>query len=192
MARKTRKEFKYIQIAALLIAAFLYLAIRAIAPAKSPQGATPLKEEALYVTRVVDGDTLKLSNGERVRLAGIDTPETYYSDKLLRDARRSVSDITKIQSLGREASRFTKKLALGKKVRLEFDVDKRDKYGRLLAYVYLDDGTFVNARILEEGFGQLLTIAPNVKYSEYFLKLERTAREENKGLWARDDYRKLR
>ena len=85
--------------------------------------------------------------------------------------------------MGREASGFTRKLVEGKRVRLVFDVQKHDKYGRLLAYVYLEDGTFVNGRIIEEGYAQVMTIAPNVKHAQTFLKLEREARQKANGLW---------
>lgn len=176
-----RKEIRYIQVAALVIVALAYFGVRSLPSAKTSAAA---KVEFFYVQRVVDGDTLKLSGGQRVRLIGVDTPEVHYSDKLVRDARKSRKDIKAIQSLGRKASEFTNNLCMGKKVRLEFDVEKRDRYKRLLAYVYLEDGTFVNARILEEGFGQVMTIPPNVKYSEYFLKLQREARARNKGLWS--------
>ena len=85
--------------------------------------------------------------------------------------------------MGKLASDFTRKLVEDKRVKLEFDVQKRDKYGRLLAYAYLDDGTFVNGRIMEEGYAQVMTIAPNVKYAQTFLRLEREARQKGKGLW---------
>ena len=85
--------------------------------------------------------------------------------------------------MGKEASSFTRKLVEGKKVRLEFDIERHDRYGRLLAYVYLEDGTFVNGRIVEEGYAQVMTIAPNVKYAQTFLRLEREAREKSKGFW---------
>lgn len=85
--------------------------------------------------------------------------------------------------MGREASGFTKTLVEGKRVKLVFDVQKKDKYGRSLAYVYLEDGKFVNGKIVEEGYAQVMTIAPNVKYAQTFLKLEREAREKAKGLW---------
>lgn len=140
-------------------------------------------DKLYYVERVVDGDTLKLSNGERVRLIGLDTPEVHYSDKLLSDSKRDGRDIQAIQELGREAAGFTKSLVKGKKVRLEFDVEKRDKYNRLLAYIYLQDGTFVNAEIIKAGYGKTMTIPPNVKYAGYFLKLQEEARQNNKGLW---------
>jgi len=71
----------------------------------------------------------------------------------------------------------------GKTVRLEFDVQQFDKYGRTLAYVYLEDGTFVNAWLVENGFAQVMTVPPNVKHQEFFLKLQREAREAGRGLW---------
>lgn len=137
----------------------------------------------IIVTRAVDGDTLKLENGQRVRLIGIDTPEMHESDKLYRDAQRSSQDVETIKALGRRAYVFTKALVEGKRVRLEFDVERKDKYGRLLAYVYLKDGTFVNAEIVKEGFAALMTIPPDVKYADLFLKLYREARENKRGLW---------
>lgn len=137
----------------------------------------------IKVRRTVDGDTLQLESGERVRLIGIDTPEVHESDKLYRDAQRTKQDIATIQELGRRAWQFTKNLVEGKQVSLEFDVEKHDKYGRLLAYVYLKDGTFVNAKIVQEGYASLLTIPPNVKYADLFLKLYQEARNNKRGLW---------
>ena len=137
----------------------------------------------IRVKRAVDGDTLVLENGERVRLIGIDTPEMHPSDKLYRDAERSGESATAIQKLGRQAYEFTKKLVEGKNVSLEFDVERYDKYKRILAYVYLKDGTFVNAEIVKEGYASLMTIPPNVRYSDLFLKLYRQARENRRGLW---------
>jgi len=135
------------------------------------------------VTRAVDGDTLLLENNERVRLIGIDTPEMHDSGKLSRDTQRSGQDAAAIKQLGRQSYEFTKKLVEGQRVRLEFDVDKTDKYNRLLAYVYLRDGTFVNAEIVKQGYASLLTIPPNVKYADLFQKLYRQARENKRGLW---------
>jgi len=137
----------------------------------------------ILVKRAVDGDTLVLEDGERVRLIGIDTPEMHESNKLYRDASRSRQDATTIQKLGRLSYEFTKQLVEGKRVSLEFDVERHDRYGRLLAYVYLKDGTFVNARIVQEGYASLLTYPPNVKYSDLFAKLYREARENRRGLW---------
>lgn len=137
----------------------------------------------ILVKRVIDGDTLQLENGERLRLIGIDSPEMHESDKLYRDSQRSGKDIRTIKELGRRAYEFTKKLVEGKYVSLEFDVEKYDKYGRLLAYVYLKDGTFINAKIVEQGYANLMTIPPNVKYADLFLKLYREARTRKRGLW---------
>ncbi|OGX16448.1 MAG: hypothetical protein A2166_01000 [Omnitrophica WOR_2 bacterium RBG_13_41_10] len=137
----------------------------------------------VLVRRVVDGDTLVLENNERVRLIGIDTPEIHESDKLYKDSQRSQEGIETIKALGMRAYAFTKKLVEGQRVRLEFDVDKHDRYDRLLVYVYLKDGTFVNAKIVEEGYASLMTIAPNVKYADLFLKLYQEARNNRRGLW---------
>ena len=141
------------------------------------------ESDTYYVTRVIDGDTIQLQNGERVRLIGIDTPETRYSPKLERDARRTEKDRETIIAMGEEATQFTRGLAQGKRVRLEFDAEKRDIYKRLLAYVYLPDGRMLNAEIIKEGWGQIYTFPPNVKYVDLFLKLQGEARENNKGLW---------
>lgn len=137
----------------------------------------------IIVKRVVDGDTLLLANGERVRLIGIDTPEIHESDKLNRDSKRSQQSVSEIKEMGQRSYQFTKDLVEGKVVSLEFDVERQDRYKRLLAYVYLKDGTFVNAEIVKEGYASLMTYPPNVKYADLFLKLHREARENKRGLW---------
>ncbi len=86
--------------------------------------------------------------------------------------------------MGKESTKFVKTLVKpGDQVKLEFDVEKRDRYERLLAYVYLSDGRMLNEIIVKEGYANLLTIPPNVKYQERFLKLYKEAREGNRGLW---------
>jgi len=139
--------------------------------------------DTILVTRAVDGDTLVLEDGERVRLIGIDTPEMHESSKLRRDSKRSGQDIRTIMALGKRSYAFTRDLVEGKRVRLEFDVEKRDRYARLLAYVYLLDGTFVNAEIVKQGYASLMTYPPNVKYVDLFKELYKEARENNRGLW---------
>ena len=124
------------------------------------------------VERVVDGDTIKVHIGnkvETVRYIGVDTPETVHPTR-------------GIEPYGIEASNFNKKLVEGKTVRLEFDVERRDRYGRLLAYVYVDT-LFVNAELLRQGYAQLMTVPPNVRHVELFRKLQTEAREAKKGLW---------
>jgi micrococcal nuclease len=136
------------------------------------------------VKRVVDGDTLLLENRKYVRLLGIDTPEMHESAKLHRDALRSKQSVEAIQQSGRQAYELTKQLVEGKRVRLEFDWQRYDKYNRILAYVFLEDGTLVNARIVEEGYASLTNFRINVTYADLFLKLYREARENKRGLWA--------
>ena len=182
---KIRKELKLIQIIVLTVAVIFYAGSKLLAHPPKPRFAA--EREMAFVERAVDGDTLKLSDKRRVRLIGVDTPELHYSEKLLRDSKRTRKDIKEIQVLGAKAADFTRELCEGKHVRIETDVRKTDKYGRLLAYIYLEDGTFVNAKILEEGYGQVMTIPPDVKYADYFLKLEREARKSGKGLWAITD-----
>lgn len=133
--------------------------------------------------KVIDGDTIKISTGENVRLIGVDTPESRRNNKLYRDASRSKEDADAIIAMGKESAKFTTGLVLGKNVRLEFDVQKMDKYGRLLAYVYLEDGTFVNAEIVRLGYASPMTVPPNVKYADSFKKLYQEARENQRGLW---------
>lgn len=137
----------------------------------------------IKVTRVIDGDTIELENRERVRLIGIDTPEVWDSPKMERDIKKGSKDRKEIIAMGKEASRFTRSLVKGKRVRLEFDAEKTDIYGRLLAYVYLPDGRMLNAELLKEGYAQVYTFPPNVKYADMFLDLQREARENQRGLW---------
>ena len=122
------------------------------------------------VTRVVDGDTIVLERLGKVRLIGVDTPETV-------DPRRPV------QRFGKEASEFMRRLVQGKRVRVEYDWNRKDKYNRTLAYIYLLDGTFVNAEIIRQGYGLAYTRFP-FKYLEQFRRLEREARGDERGLWA--------
>jgi micrococcal nuclease len=137
----------------------------------------------ILVTRVVDGDTLKLEDGQYLRLLGIDTPEMHESAKLERDALRSKQSVEAIKQMGRESYAFTRQMVEGKRVRLEFDTERQDKYNRLLAYVFLHDGTFLNARIVEEGYASITHYKLNVKYADLFLKLYQQARENRRGLW---------
>jgi micrococcal nuclease len=128
------------------------------------------------VTRVVDGDTIHVSIGghdETVRFIGIDTPETV-------DPRQPVG------CFGKEASDHTKELLpKGTAVRLVRDVEARDRYGRLLAYVYrVKDGLFVNLELAADGYADLLTFPPNVAHVDDFTAAVREARDANRGLWA--------
>ncbi|CAN5167278.1 hypothetical protein BH24ACT1_BH24ACT1_10000 [soil metagenome] len=129
--------------------------------------------EDTTVESVVDGDTIVVAGGTRVRLIGVDTPET-------KDPRKPV------QCFGREASAYTESLvAPGTVVRLVYDVERLDRYARTLAYVYRrSDGTFVNAALVSDGYALVATFPPNVAHVEEFTALARVAREEGRGLWS--------
>ncbi|MBS3978136.1 MAG: thermonuclease family protein [Syntrophomonadaceae bacterium] len=125
------------------------------------------------VTRVIDGDTFAIKiqdKEERVRLIGVDTPETKGPGK-------------ELEPYGVEAKDFTRRLLQGKRVRLELDVREKDRHGRILAYAYLSDGTFVNAKLVQEGYARVMTVPPNVRFADLFLQLEREARVDRRGLW---------
>jgi len=148
----------------------------------------PSKGVPCRVIRVYDGDTFKcrLEEGEevRVRLIGIDTPEKRKNKKLMRDSKRLGIPPEEIIEMGKIASRFTRKLIPpGTVVYLETDVQIHDRYGRLLAYVWLPDGRMLNEVLLREGYATLYTFPPNVRYVERFRKAQELAREQGKGFW---------
>jgi len=130
--------------------------------------------EKTTVERVVDGDTIVISGGERVRLIGINTPE-------------SVKEAGKVEYFGKEASSYTKNKIEDKTIYLEKDVSNRDDYDRLLRYIYLEDGTFFNELIVKEGYAFAVTYPPDVKYNEILREAENYARENNLGLWGESD-----
>lgn len=134
---------------------------------------------AATVVRVIDGDTVDvlLERGqERVRLIGIDTPESAHPE-------------IGMEPWGPEASNFASMLLPpGTPVRLELDVQERDPYGRLLAYLYLPDGRMMNEVMLQEGLAQLLTIPPNVRYVGRFVAAQQQARAARKGIWSDEPF----
>ncbi|MFH1646058.1 MAG: thermonuclease family protein [Candidatus Omnitrophota bacterium] len=140
-------------------------------------GCVTPKDDADYgvVKWVADGDTIKLFNGEYVRYVGVDTPELHHPKKHIYP-----------EYYGKEAKKFNESLVLGKKVRLEFDVERYDKYGRLLAYVFVD-GKFVNEELLKGGYAKTLFIPPNTKYLAKFSVLEEEAKKAKLGLWSISD-----
>ena len=169
-----------------------------------PVSVETVSSDSLTVKRVIDGDTFLLSNGEKIRLTGIDTPESHGNQKAKRDSQRSGKDIGAITQQGKEAAQFVQKLAEGKRVRIEYDVQKRDRYGRLLVYAYdidtlqenpqiqLPKGIvvsanreiFLNGSIIGSGYAVPMTIPPNVRHAELFKKLYSEARSQRRGLWA--------
>jgi len=140
------------------------------------------------VSRIIDGDTLvcKTENTkeEVIRLIGIDTPESTITSKTYRDSVRTGHSIETIRNMGEKSKKhLMKKVKIGTEINLEFDVQKKDKYGRTLAYVYLPDGTMLNELMLSEGYAQVMTISPNLKYQDLFIQSHQNAIANKKGLW---------
>ena len=122
----------------------------------------------------MDGDTILVridGRSERVRYIGVDTPE-------------SVRPGTRVQCYGKAAAAANRRLVDGAEVRLVYDAEARDRYGRLLAYVYRDD-TFVNAELIRRGYGKPLEIPPNVAHAAELRRLASSARRAHRGLWSR-------
>jgi micrococcal nuclease len=142
-----------------------------LALATTAWGAVPRSLEGVVV-RVVDGDTIhvRIAEGvEKVRYIGVNTPEVHHPR--LHE-----------QPGGREAWDVNRRLVAGRRVRLELDVQARDRYGRLLAYVWVGE-TMVNAELVSRGYAQVMTVPPNVRYQSLFVRLQRSAREGGRGLW---------
>jgi micrococcal nuclease len=152
-----------------VLAAAAALGGNAVLGAAGDGGATA----SAVVERVVDGDTIVLRGGERVRYIGVDTPE-------------SVKPGTPVQCFAKAASHANERLVAGERVRLAYDAEPRDRYGRTLAYVHRErDGLFVNAELVRRGYAVPLTIPPNVAHAGEFRRLARTARRDGRGLWSR-------
>ena len=141
-------------------------------PSNVPASAIPAK-----VTRVIDGDTFEATvqgKSEKVRMILVDTPETVHPDK-------------PEEPFGKEASDFTKKNLEGKDVYLELDAQERDKYGRLLAYVWIGDKLY-NKMLLEKGLARVAVYPPNVKYVDEFRAVQKQAQEKGIGIWSVENY----
>jgi len=155
----------------------LALSLVALAGAWSGRGgdAAPARDRIGRVVRVVDGDTIAVAlagRAERVRYIGIDTPE-------------SVKPNTPVQCYAHRAAAENARLVARERVRLVLDAEPRDRFGRLLAYVYrVRDGRFVNAELVRGGFARTLTIAPNVRFAGRFRALAAQARRAHRGLWS--------
>lgn len=132
------------------------------------------------ITEVVDGDTYKIhyeGKEQKIRLIGVDTPESVHPDK------------TKNTNYGKQASDYVKQLIENQYISLEFDVSKTDKYGRLLAYVYLENGQMLNEKLVKEGYAQVATYPPNVKYVDNFKILQEEARKNKVGFWKEEVFK---
>ena len=146
--------------------------------ARTSETPSPLAGELATVQRVVDGDTFVAMIGARrfrVRLIGVDTPET-------------VKPRTPVQCYGPEASAYAKDTLTAKQVRLVYDVDRYDRYGRTLAYVYLGK-TFLNLALVQQGYAVVETVPPDIAHVTEFVAAQRTARAKRLGLWLKCAFR---
>ncbi len=141
----------------------------------APSAKPSASSDTARVVRVVDGDTIRValpSGEERVRYIGIDTPE-------------SVKPGSPVECFAKRSSAFNERLVAGERVRLVRDVEERDRYGRLLAYVYRErDGLFVNAELVRRGYATVATFPPNVAHERDFKRLANRARLSARGLWS--------
>lgn len=131
---------------------------------------TAVNQKWISVKWVNDGDTIVLSDGQHVRYIGINAPEIAH-------------DNHKAEAFGYAAKKYNQSRVQSKKVRLELDKEKYDRYGRLLAYIYLLDGTFINKEMIEKGYAYLLPRSPNVKYEKTLLQTQREAMSAKQGMW---------
>lgn len=130
-------------------------------------------QDLFLCTKVLDGDTIELESVGRVRLIGVNCPEP---------GERTNG----VQGFAAEATEYTRSLVEGERVRLEYDRERRDKFQRTLAYVYLEDSSFVNALIVKMGYGSAYTRFP-FRYSDRFRRLEQEARLAKRGMWGLGD-----
>ncbi|MGD8386465.1 MAG: thermonuclease family protein [Desulfobacteraceae bacterium] len=125
---------------------------------------------------VVDGDTVYLEDGERVRYAGVDAPEMAHEG------------CSEPEFLAEAARRFNERAVQGKRIRLEMDRERRGRHGRLLAYVYLEDGSMINRILLQEGLAHVMTTPPNVRHRQELLSAQREAMASGRGIWGVSSY----
>lgn len=136
----------------------------------SPAPQASESADLVKVTRVIDGDTIEIEGGKRVRLIGMDTPE--------------INKTGETGCFGKEAAGYATKLLNGQMIRMEKDVSEVDRYNRLLRYIYLGD-TMINNKLVRDGYARVYTYPPDVKYKDKFLESEKFARDNNLGLWSK-------
>jgi micrococcal nuclease len=143
--------------------------ITAVVMAQRGEPAQLDESGTFLVTRVIDGDTVDLEDGRRVRYLGVDAPETVHPEK-------------PVQCYGPESAAENKRLVEGTRVRLERDKEEHDVYDRILRYVYID-GTDVSALLIAEGYGRVLNVPPNTRHRDQYADLQKAAKAAKLGLW---------
>ncbi|MDK7282632.1 thermonuclease NucI [Staphylococcus pettenkoferi] len=174
---KSKKSLTVIIVAIVIIGVLAFQYINHTGPFKQSgsDSEAPENTEKVHVERVVDGDTFVASDAHhkrlKVRLIGMDTPET-------------VKPNTPVQPYGKEASNYSKKHLNQEDVYLEYDKEREDRYGRTLAYVWLDQHTMFNKELVEKGLAREKYFAPNGKYRDVFKRAERQAKKEQRNIWS--------
>ncbi|MEZ8219227.1 micrococcal nuclease [Candidatus Fervidibacteria bacterium JGI MDM2 SSWTFF-3-K9] len=162
---KLQRRFNLFRFSPMLLLLLLFAIVSQRQILLPPKGS----KVALKVVKVVDGDTVVLSDGRTLRYIGVDAPE-------------------RGQPFYEAAKNFNRRLVQGRVVELEFDIERYDRYGRLLAYVFIRDAKgkriFVNAELVSNGFAKVYTKPPNVRYADLLFRLQEEAREKRKGLWS--------
>jgi micrococcal nuclease len=175
MRQKSLSEYFDLKVLNKIFLSFFILFLGVSCNSNSEQSQKK-SDGSFAVKKISDGDTFWIYNGtekgEKIRLIGVDAPESRKTFK------------KEVGYYGKEAKEYLTNLLKGKRVKLEYDVNRTDQYGRTLAYVYLQDGTFINAELVKNGYAMVMTVPPNVKYADEFVKLQQQARENNRGLWA--------
>lgn len=165
--RSKKYQYLWIFILVLFSASYLYLLFYFL----NNNQKLPALNSTEKVTRIIDGDTIEIEGGIRIRLIGIDTPELKNKDK-------------NIDCYALEAKNKTSELLIGKSVFLEKDVSETDKFGRLLRYVYLGS-ELINNTLIKEGYAKVATYPPDIKYSSVFVQSQREAIKNSSGLWSK-------
>lgn len=183
------KRRKFVEKKIILVAALVILGLQIlfnvwnkqnsdlqISPTVTPViSVTPIvtpdlkNKQLTKIIRIVDGDTIVIEGGQKVRYIGVDTPELKHANK-------------KLECFGLEAKEKNTELVLNKNVYMEKDVSEKDKFGRLLRYVWVDN-VFVNDYLVRNGYAYIDTFPPDVKYAEQFRNAQKEARENKRGLW---------
>ncbi len=135
-------------------------------------------EEWIEVTYVYDGDTIRLMDGRRVRLIGINAPETRHED-------RKKGNYQEEEPFAEDAKQYLNNKLIHQKVSLELDHKTKDHYRRILAYVFLPDGTMINEKMVEQGLAYCMSVNPNTRYEKQFVKTQQIAMDAGKGIWKR-------
>ena len=168
MIKISRYRIKiYMSFISLIVCCFIF--------ATSCFSSTTINDGVYEVRKVIDGDTVELQDGVKVRFIGINAPE-----KMKKVGEKWIFSP---EPLSLESKRYTEKLIDKERIKLEFDKDKIDEYGRMLAYVFLEDGKMINAELIRKGLATVYTFYPNIKYLDKFLYLQNEAIKSERGLW---------